>query len=542
MNFNRTLRFASRLSPCAHWSFSASLSIGLLLSSPFAFGRDWYVQSGAPAGAGTERSPFNSLAAAQSMSAIGDTIFVVAAPPSTPALGGGIVLKDRQKLVGKGEDITRKGFDSTSDRAKITHSLGDAVTLANDNEVKNLQIDDPLGGGIMAVNKTGGKLSKLLLTRSSIRSAQLYDQSLCALVTNPSQTAVDYTSSKLVGCGDSPQFFRPSPAISLVERKSAINLLAESVDGDYKLDDISIEDVPLAQFRLWRAGLMLRSAGKAELKAVVNGLSSNRSLRGIMVRAYYQGKVELKMKDVSVQDTLNDGLGVFVGFMCDGLPPTFDLGGFTCQQAFGAPVPLSRAEIVVNLDGYRYRGFQRFGNENNANGIEVGALGGLGTSRIEFHMQNSEITQSAAAGLDLEQVLGYLSPDSIIDLGCVTNDCKQRGYTSKGNNKIYDNGVNAFTGIFGSAAGRQAQLGNMQVQLLLNGGNNNASSNIVYAQNNFWGANPASPITCYSLDWPIRAGALFPTANCIFSIDAFSVTPSYFDARFPILSIDSKGH
>ena len=139
-------------------------------------------------------------------------------------------------------------------------------------------------------------------------------------------------------------------------------------------------------------------------------------------------------------------------------------------------------------------------------------------------------------------MLGYLSPDSIIDLGCVTNDCKQRGYTSKGNNKIYDNGVNAFTGSFGSAAERQAQLGNMQVQLLLNGSNNNASNNIVYAQNNFWGANPASPSTCYSLDWPIRAGALFPTANCIFSIDAFSATPSYFDARFPILSNDGKGH
>ena len=212
MNFNLTPRFASRRSPPARWSFIACLSIGLVLTSPFAFGRDWYVQSGASAGTGTERSPFNSLAAAQGISAIGDTIFVVAVPATTPALGGGIVLKDRQKLVGKGEDITRKGFDSTSDRAKITHGLGDAVTLANDNEVKNLQIDDPLGGGIMSVNKTGGKLSKLLLTRSSVRSAQLYDQSLCVLVTNPSQTAVDYTTSKLVGCGDS-QFFRPSPAI-----------------------------------------------------------------------------------------------------------------------------------------------------------------------------------------------------------------------------------------------------------------------------------------------------------------------------------------
>ena len=225
------------------------LTLSLLLASHQALARDWYVQSGATAGTGTERSPFNSLAAAQDASNRGDTIFIVAVPPTTPALNGGIVLKDDQKLKGKGENITKKGFDSTSARAKITNSLGDAVTLANGNEVSNLQLDDPLGGAIMAVDKTNGKLKNLLITRSTDRSAQLYDQSLCVLMTNPSQTGIDYATSKLVGCGDSPQFFRPSPLISLVERKSAINLLAESVNGDYKLEDIIIEDVPVSRLR-----------------------------------------------------------------------------------------------------------------------------------------------------------------------------------------------------------------------------------------------------------------------------------------------------
>ncbi len=515
------------------------LTLTLALASHPVLARDWYVQSGAAAGSGTERSPFNSLAAVQAASVKGDTIFIVAMPTSTPALNGGIVLKDDQKLKGKGEDVTKRGFDSTSPRGKITNSLGDAVTLANGNEVSNLQLDDPLGGAIMAVEKTGGKLRKLLITRTTLnRSAQVYDQSLCVLVTNPAQTTVDYAQSKLLGCGDSPQYL--TTAFSLPDRKSAINLLSESVNGDYKIEDIVIEDVPVSQSRLWRAGLMLRAAGKSVLKADVDDFTSNRSLRGVMVRACYQGKIDLKMKDITVQDTLNDGMGVFVGFACDGLPPTFDLGGYTCSDQYGSPVPLSRAEAVISLDGYRYTGLQRFGNENSANGIEVGAMGGLGTSRIEFHMQNSEITQSPAAGIDLEQVLGYLSSDSIIDLGCKSNDCKRRGYTSDGKNKIYDNGVNAFAAFFGGLAARQAQLGNMQVQLLLNGSSNNASNNIVYAQNNFWGANPASPSTCYSLDWPIRAGALFPTANCIFSIDAFSVTPSYFDARFPMLTKDGK--
>lgn len=522
-----------------HKSAVGLFILTLALGSYPVLARDWYVQSGAGAGNGTERSPFNSLAAAQAASVKGDTIYVVAVPASTPALNGGIVLKDDQKLKGKGENITKRGLDSTSPRAKITNSLGDAVTLANRNEVSNLQLDDPLGGAIMAVDKTGGKLSNLLLTRSTLnRSAQVYDQSLCVLVTNVAQTAVNYAQSKLMGCGDSPQYMTPS--FSLTERKSAINLLSESVHGDYKLEDIVVEDVPVTQLRLWRAGLMLRAAGSSVLKADVKDLRSSRSLRGVMARAYYQGKIDLKMKDITVQDTLNDGMGVFVGFSCDGLSPSFDLGGYTCEQAYGSPVPLSHAEIVVALDGYRYTGLQRFGNEASANGLEVGALGGLGTSRIEFHMQNSEITKSPGAGFDLEQVLGYLSSDSIIDLGCKSNDCKHRGYTSDGKNKIYGNGVEAFADIFGGVAARQVQLGNMQVQLLLNGSNNNASNNIVYAQNNFWGANPASASTCYSLDWPIRAGALFPTANCIFSIDAFSATPSYFDARFPRLTIDGE--
>ena len=144
----------------------AVLTLTLASASTIAFGRDWYVQAGAVPGNGLERTPFNSLAAVQAASATGDTIIILAAPMTTPALAGGIVLKDDQKLIGKGKDVTKLGGDTTSERARITNALGDAITLANGNEVSNLHVADPLGGAVMAVDKSKGKLNKLLLTRS----------------------------------------------------------------------------------------------------------------------------------------------------------------------------------------------------------------------------------------------------------------------------------------------------------------------------------------------------------------------------------------
>ena len=523
------------------------LAVSLVSATTIAFGRDWHVQAGAAPGNGLERTPFNSLAAAQNASARGDTIFILPAPPATPALDGGIVLKDDQKLVGKGKDVTKLSGDTTSERARVTNTLGDAITLANNNDVKNLHVTDPLGGAVMAVDKTKGKLSKLLLTRSVPNLVQRFDQSLCVLVTDATKTIINYANTKLVGCAGPTVFFRPSPLLTATGRKAAINLLSEAKDGDFDLKDILVEDLvtlPSGSARLWQAGLEVRVTGNATLKVKVDDMTSSRSNRGVMALTFYQGKLDLKMDKLTVREPINDGIGIFVEFFCAGLPPTFNLVGPTCQQIGGFPIPHSRSEAVVSLDGYMFTGLERpiTRNDSNAMGVELGQQGGTGASRIEFHMENSVITKAPLAGMDLEQVLGRLSPDSIIDLGCVSNDCKRRGFTSKGNNRIYDNGINGMASIYGGIAARQAQLGNMQIQMIFNGSDNNANNNIVYAQNNYWGANPVSPATCYPFDFNNnRVGPLFPTANCMFWTDYFYQTPTYFDARFPQLTLPGQG-
>lgn len=528
-----------------YWT-QAVLAISLVSTTTIAFGREWYVQAGAAAGNGLERTPFNSLAAAQSASAIGDTIFVLPAPLATPALDGGIILKDEQKLIGKGKDVTGMTGDMTSDRARITNTLGDAITLANRNHVRNLHVADPLGGAVIAVDKTKGKLDKLLLTRSVPNVVQRFDQSLCVLVTDATGTVIDYANTKLVGCAGPTVFFRPSPLPTATGRKAAINLLAEAKDGDFDLKDILVEDLailPSGSTRLWQAGLEVRATGNATLKVKVDDMTSSRSNRGVMALTFYHGKLDLKMDRLTVLEPINDGIGIFVEFFCAGLPPTFNLVGPTCQQIAGFPIPQSRSEAVVSLDSYVFTGLERpiTGNNSNALGVELGQQGGTGASRIEFHMENSIITKAPLAGIDLEQVLGSLSPDSIIDLGCVSSDCKRRGFTSKGNNKIYDNGINGLASAYGGIAARQAQLGNMQIQMIFNGSNNNANNNIVYAQNNYWGANPVSPATCYTTDFDNnRVGPLFPTANCLFFTDYFYQAPNYFDSRFPQLTLSGK--
>lgn len=520
----------------------ALLFAALVGASPLAFAHNWYVKAGAAAGIGTERSPFNSLLSAQTASNENDTIYILAAPAGTPALEGGIVLKDHQKLIGEGADVTTLAADTTTARARITNSLGDAVTLANHNDVINVHIDNPLGSGVIGVDKTKGTLKQLLLTRSTLRAPQRIDQALCRLVTDATQQEIDYASSRLVGCSG---LFRPSPLISPTGRKSAILLLSELNDGDYILKDIVVNDLasfpasPVAQVLVWSAGLTVRAAGKSLLKVNVDDMTSSRSLRGVMAESFYEGHLELVMEHISVQSPINDGIGVFVEFFCAGLPPSFDLGGFTCQQSNGFPIPAGNSDSYVELDGYRFVGMEHPGTSNNSNsmGVEIGASGGVGTSRVEFHMQNSTITNAALGGVDIEQPLGSLAADSIIDLGCVSSDCKKRGYSSHGNNNIYNNGANGLAAFLGGIAARQAVLGNMQIQMLVNGSVNNANNNFIYAQNNYWGANPVAPDNCYTLDFDQnRVGPLSPTANCLLLSSGPHGTPTYFDARFPLLT------
>lgn len=138
----------------------------------------WYVKASANAGGdGSRNKPFSSLADVEAASAAFDTITVLHAPAGIPALDGGIILKDGQKLIGTGPDVTLAAPRSA--RAKITNSAGDAITLANDNEVSNLHILDTDRSGIIGIDITGASIHQNLITgynRSLQLSAELDDR------------------------------------------------------------------------------------------------------------------------------------------------------------------------------------------------------------------------------------------------------------------------------------------------------------------------------------------------------------------------------
>jgi hypothetical protein len=116
----------------------------------------WYVSASAPAGGtGSGARPFATLAAVEQASGPGDTIVVLPSPASTPPLQGGIALKSDQKLTGGGPAVT--GLHSFDPAPRIanttaTHDSGDAVRLADADEVSNIAIVGSYRGGIYGKN------------------------------------------------------------------------------------------------------------------------------------------------------------------------------------------------------------------------------------------------------------------------------------------------------------------------------------------------------------------------------------------------------
>lgn len=116
------------------------VALALLAGTAQAEARTWYVSASARGGErGTSTRPFGSLAAVERASRRGDTIVVLRSPPTAPPLDGGIALKPRQRLIGRGS-------------ARLTNTTaahdGDAVVLADGVTVRNLEITGPRRGGV----------------------------------------------------------------------------------------------------------------------------------------------------------------------------------------------------------------------------------------------------------------------------------------------------------------------------------------------------------------------------------------------------------
>jgi len=101
----------------------------------------WFVDNTvAGGGSGQQASPFNNLGDVQAASGPGDTIFVFAGSGDT---GDGIVLQDRQKLIGEGVGLTACGTQviPPGSRPTLVNSSSTVVTLAGANRIAGLNIE-----------------------------------------------------------------------------------------------------------------------------------------------------------------------------------------------------------------------------------------------------------------------------------------------------------------------------------------------------------------------------------------------------------------
>jgi large repetitive protein len=168
MNADGTFTFTPKVSDtAASDSFDYTVSDGLSTSNATVtlnrVGRVVYVKNNhGSAGTGRSHDPHKTLAAAETASVDGDTIYVYSGDATTTGQDAGITLKNGQKLIGQGVALNAPGtvngavnpqLIAAGSKAWITHTTANGVTIATsagvnrvDIEVRGLKIGGATGG------------------------------------------------------------------------------------------------------------------------------------------------------------------------------------------------------------------------------------------------------------------------------------------------------------------------------------------------------------------------------------------------------------
>jgi hypothetical protein len=166
---------------------SAPATVTLTLAN-----RVWFVKNNGGAGDGRSHLPFNTLAAAQTASAAGDTIFVYNGNASTTGQTAGITLKNNQKLIGEGVALVVNTVTlvpaGTKPQISNTTAASDAVTLADANTVQGLTITGATRDGIAGNTHAGGILDTLTLQNNVGAGLHLTSMTGVITVTNTTFT------------------------------------------------------------------------------------------------------------------------------------------------------------------------------------------------------------------------------------------------------------------------------------------------------------------------------------------------------------------
>jgi hypothetical protein len=345
---------ASRTASMFIWVLSFCLSIMAISADA----NTWYVKAGAePGGNGSENKPFDSLAQVEAASSPDDTIFVLHAPANRPALVGGIVLKDNQKLIGTGPNVTQVSPNAA--RAKITNSLGDGVTLANDNEVTNLHILDTGRSAVFGLNVDEAFIHGNLITG--------YNRGEHILSTFGG--TLGYHGIQLIANSDGNEF-------------------------NYIVNDNVVRDAE-------SGGINLNCTGSVATEILLNGnalMDITLDAPFERVRAIQIGAADGAIVEGTVQNTFVDNIGSG-NSNSDGM--IFAIGG----QSF-APSSQRRSQIDIVVKHYTYRNTKGVGG-TSATGIE--AILFFGDGELSLRVEDSDIKGSNAPGIQVVNVGGINS-------------------------------------------------------------------------------------------------------------------------------------
>jgi VCBS repeat-containing protein len=144
-------------------------------------GRVWYVKNNAAAGGlGQSQSPFNSTSgfvngARATPDKPGDIIYIFNGDGTTTNYTSGITLLDNEQLIGEGVAlvVSTNTLVPAGTKPSITNSAGDAVTLANTNTVKGLNITGPSANGISGTSKADPTIDTMTIQGAGVGASAL---------------------------------------------------------------------------------------------------------------------------------------------------------------------------------------------------------------------------------------------------------------------------------------------------------------------------------------------------------------------------------
>lgn len=136
----------------------------------------WYVDNTAAAdGDGRSFSPFDTLAAAATSAAPGDTIYVFEGDGTSTGQSDGIVLQNGQRLIGAGIDFVLGGTTvwTAGNSPVITNTNGDGVSFDGTATVRGLTILSPSDMGIFGDSVTGATIRDVTVRETGTNAIYL---------------------------------------------------------------------------------------------------------------------------------------------------------------------------------------------------------------------------------------------------------------------------------------------------------------------------------------------------------------------------------